>query len=555
MDLFGGLPLEGGCCTAAGTPDKGGSLELDYRARVAVPRCSELERRLVDALSTPPGGRVTLGMRVFCSGPRGPTLLASGAVDVPAPSAHAAAEHESLSEMYMRRVHLYEPSGDGGGGGGVAAGEVSFTLLAAPVLRAAAARLHAMPTVSVAVGKLCLAPAVQADASLTSVWLSVELPAPIHAGPPLTSARIYATRGVLTPELLPPVDASAGRRGDATPAQFELGPAQLGALSELLQQSGGPLAPGPTASAAGIAIRHGRMRGDHGDGVACAPGRPGGTDRSRSPPSSAAEAMAPKKDKGVKATDTSDTFQDLSLPPAAAARPAATAKSTTKPAASAKPTDGPAADDHDALKSKGLFSRARSRGRASKALTAATAEGRGAAAAADSEGRAKKLGSLAEKAGLPTVRPPSEERRATGGGDLHSDLDYGHEDDAAVPRLLSSAAAADGARRLHERWGAAGGGAAVAAITFVLWSEGWRGAEEVGRASIDLRAMLCSCEEKLCVGLALTNKAGAQVAALQASVLAQHALRAAWWRGARKEHISLDMHSLKVRALVKYAPS
>ena len=107
----------------------------------------------------------------------------------------------------------------------------------------------------------------------------------------------------------------------------------------------------------------------------------------------------------------------------------------------------------------------------------------------------------------------------------------------------------------------------------------WGCAKVLGTARIDLRTMLDSSEDKLLVELAMVDAAGQHVAQLQAapaavtlglnqpadhttltplyhphtcdtttpcqvSLLAQKALRAAWWIAARREHMLISLHEL-----------
>ena len=197
--------------------DAHGTVQFGHSTRVAIPEHSAAERRLLETLSSASGGEVTLDLEVWGSGPTGASLLAKGSLPVAIPpssagfgeegwvaAAAAAGGRASSSDLYLRRVPLTATSGSGGG----EAGEVRVTLLCAEVLRAAASRLQRNPEIQIGASQLCLSAAMQADVSLRSVWLEVHLPPPLlsepeadKGSPLLSSQRLYATRGVLSPRI------------------------------------------------------------------------------------------------------------------------------------------------------------------------------------------------------------------------------------------------------------------------------------------------------------------------------------------------------------------
>jgi hypothetical protein len=85
-----------------------------------------------------------------------------------------------------------------------------------------------------------------------------------------------------------------------------------------------------------------------------------------------------------------------------------------------------------------------------------------------------------------------------------------------------------------------------ARIDFVLKSDGWRGEAVMGVASILLRQMLASGEDKPLVALELRDRTGAVVAQLHAGLIGLHALRLAWWHAARKEHVGVSVHHARL---------
>ena len=139
--------------TAANPFDRSGRVEFGHSLRVPVPLHSAVERRLLETLSSASSGEVALDFEVYCSGPMGPTLLATGTLPIPVPPpahAHAAAleddgADEAAADLYLRRVPLH-----GINSGGDEIGEIRVTLLCSEVLRAAASRLHHSPELQVA---------------------------------------------------------------------------------------------------------------------------------------------------------------------------------------------------------------------------------------------------------------------------------------------------------------------------------------------------------------------------------------------------------------------
>ena len=95
---------------------------------------------------------------------------------------------------------------------------------------------------------------------------------------------------------------------------------------------------------------------------------------------------------------------------------------------------------------------------------------------------------------------------------------------------------------------AAGGGGVDACVTLVARGEGTDGSErELGRATIDLCEMLTSGEDKLLVSLSLEDQLGQHAGRVHATLLAQQALRAAWWLRARREHLLLIVHEVRLQ--------
>ena len=140
--------------TPANPFDRSGSVDYGHSSRVPVPLHSAVERRLLETLSSASSGEVALDFDVYCSGPMGPTLLATGTLPIPVPPPaheHAAApevdgaDEDAASDLYLRRVPLL-----GINGGGSEIGEIRVTLLCSEVLRAAASRLHHSPELQVA---------------------------------------------------------------------------------------------------------------------------------------------------------------------------------------------------------------------------------------------------------------------------------------------------------------------------------------------------------------------------------------------------------------------
>ena len=238
-DLFTVAPAEGDgmlCTPAAAFDPRSGHVEYSHSMSVSVLAHSGAERRLLDELSAPPSGTLTLRLDVYCSGPDGPTLLAQGTLDVAVPSGNDGGS-SSATDLYLRAVPLIavETSGGRSGGlfsGGEEVGELRLTFKCADVLRAAVKRLKEEPSMQITTHEMSLSSACQADVSIRSVWLEVHLPplaSPLGASSTLTSQPLYATRGVLHPTL---------------GAEVPLDTAQLTQLGALLHSPGGsPFSP------------------------------------------------------------------------------------------------------------------------------------------------------------------------------------------------------------------------------------------------------------------------------------------------------------------------
>ena len=123
---------------------------------------------LLDEMSAPPLGSLTLRVDVYCSGAHGPRRVATGSLPVSAPHAHGDDEPSAhvhtaeTDEMYLRRVPLLTVADEADGrGGGEDIGELRLSLLCADVLRAAARRLTTQPSMTVSASELCLSAACQ----------------------------------------------------------------------------------------------------------------------------------------------------------------------------------------------------------------------------------------------------------------------------------------------------------------------------------------------------------------------------------------------------------
>ena len=482
-------------CTPALPFDRAsGAVHYSHTARVVVPPNSLAERRLLDAISAHPAGTVELALSVYCSGPAGSTLLARGAMPVAAPSPPACGSAPPASSPTQSASHW--PLATGFAATGFAATGFAATGAAADTAVDAEAYLRRVPIMSDGSSE-----GGASVAEVGSVRVTLRCADVLRSAMSRAQQQSSVTVGVREMCLSAACQVDAGIRSVwvdvRLPSLLGMAPThspRLYATRGVLNpafQTQLPLNASQLAQLGALLHQAAPPRGD---------GSLGRAERDAAALSHSA-AMAEGEATQGSVTVSSERNSD-------------------------DERGGGVATDADSGGSASRFKRTsgilgRRLGRLGSGKFGA------AATSSDDNSTAASL--------LEIDAPPSASTAAATAPEV------------SPRRGASYLAAVMASEQIGPDVGAA--------LEFVLRSDGWRGERTMGIGRVDLKHMLASGEEKLLVAIEMHDEYAQQVAVLQVSVQALHALRLAWWTGARHEHIGLCAHSVRLQETAVRAAS